>query len=137
MAGVRRFEDLDCHKLAVEVRREVLRLTRRSHVRNDRKFCDQIRDSARSGPRSIAEGFARFNPKEIERFVSYAKGSLAETKNHVADGVDDGYFTAEEGEHLRSLIARTIGALVRWMRYLESKAARDFYQRHKNRRAEP
>jgi four helix bundle protein len=33
----------------------------------DLKFCDQIRDSARSSTRNIAEGFGRFEPAEFRR----------------------------------------------------------------------
>ena len=134
MTGVKRFEDLDCHKLAVQIRREVLRLTRRPDVRKDQEFCKQIRDSARSAPRNIAEGFSRFNPTEIQRYVSYAKASLDETKNHVVDGFEERYFTQEECDNLRSLVSRTIGAILRWLVYLESSTARNFYARHRAQR---
>ena len=138
MTGVKRFEDLDCHKLAVEIRREVLRMTRRPDVRRDDKFCKQIRDSARSAPRNIAEGFSRFNPTEIQRYVGYAKASLDETKNHVVDGLEESYFTQEECDNIRSLVSRTIGAILRWLAYLESSTARNFYARHRaQRRAAP
>jgi four helix bundle protein len=131
MAGVTRFQDLDSHKLAVAVRREVLRLTRREAVRRDYKFLHQLRDSARSAPRNIAEGYSRFNPTEILPFLNYAKSSLDETRNHIEDGQEEGYFTADEAATVITLICRTIAATVRWMQYLESPAARAFYARHR------
>jgi four helix bundle protein len=134
MAGVRRFPDLECHRLAVEIRREVLRLTRREAVRRDFRFLHQIRDSARGAPRNIAEGYSRFNPTEIVPFLTYAKASLDETKNHMSDGEESGYFAEKETETVLSLIERTIAAVVRWMQYLESPAARAFYAKHRARR---
>jgi len=134
MAGIKRYQDLECHQLAVQIRREVLRVTRREVVRRDYRFVHQIRDSARGAPRNIAEGYSRFNPAEIIPFLSYAKGSLDETQNHVEDGGEAGYLTTEETEHLLGLIARAIGAVTRWMAYLESPAARRFYEQFKNRR---
>ena len=138
MPGVRRFQDLECHKLAVAVRREVLRLTRRQTVRRDFRFLHQIRDSGRSAPRNIAEGYSRFNPTEILPFLNYAKSSLDETLNHIADGQEEGYFTEEEAATLLTLIRRTIAATVRWMQYLESPAARAWYAKHRTlRRKDP
>jgi four helix bundle protein len=134
MASVRRFQDLESHKLAVLVRREVIRLTDREPVRRDFKFVDQIRDSARGGPRNIAEGFSRFNPTEILQFLSYAQASLDETKNHTMDAQETGYFSDDESEAVLKLIARTLGAIREWREYLESPAARRFYEQHKARR---
>jgi four helix bundle protein len=134
MAGVKRFEDLISYQLAVEIRREVLRLTRGERVRRDYRFLHQIRDAARSAPRNIAEGYSRFNPTEIHQFLSYAKASLDEVKNHIVDGCQESYFTEPERDHVVTLVKRAIGALLRWMEYLESPAARRFYERHKQRR---
>ena len=41
-------------------------------------------DAARSGPRNIAEGFARFKHKEFAQFVRIAKGSEAGVLNHLS-----------------------------------------------------
>ena len=133
MSGVRRFEDLDCHKLAVLVRREVIRLTARAPVAGDARFVSQIRDSARGAPRNIAEGYSRFNPPEIRRFLTFAKASLDETKNHMVDGKESGYFSDEETQQVLTLIARTKGAIRNWRAYLESPAARRFYAQNRAR----
>ena len=124
MASVKRYEDLECYQLAVEIRRIVLRLTRRGRVREDRRFCSQIRDSARGAPRNISEGYSLFNPAVIVRFLSYAKGSLNETKNHVVDGLECEHFTKEETDSLISLIKRTLGAIKRWVEYSPKRKGR-------------
>jgi four helix bundle protein len=134
VAAIRRFQDLECHKLAVQIRREVIRLTARAPVCTDFKFVGQIRDAARGGPRNIAEGFSRFNPAEILQFLSYAQASLDETQDHTMDAHECGYFSDDESEAVLTLIKRTLGAIRNWREYLESPAARRFYERHKARR---
>lgn len=81
--GVRRFEDLVCWQLAQELSREVFAATASGPAATDFRFRDQIRDSAASAARNIAEGFGRFSPADFARFLRYAKGSLAETRHHL------------------------------------------------------
>ena len=132
MAGVRRFQDLDAHKLAVELRRKVVRLSGRVPVKNDFEFVRQIRNSARGAPRNIAEGFSRFVPSENRQFLSYAKASLDETKNHLDDARESKYFTDEEYADLLTLTERTLAAVSRLMRYLESPEAQRAYLKVRN-----
>ena len=124
-----RFEDLDTYKLAVELRREVFKLSSKGPVTRDYKFVTQIRDAARGGPRNISEGFSRFKPKEFVNFLSYAKASIDETKNHIQDGLECGYFTDEECARLLVLVRRTLGAIRGLMRYLESPEAALAFER--------
>jgi four helix bundle protein len=136
MAGVTRFQDLEAHKLAAEIRRRVFRLTRDGAAARDYKFVAQIRDAARGGTRNIAEGFSRFNPTEFHQFLSYSKSSLDETIDALDDGLESEYFTQHEHDELVSLIARANGAIGRLMAYLESSVAKRFYAAHKARRAQ-
>jgi four helix bundle protein len=132
VAGVRRFQELDAHKLAVELRRKVFRLTAREPVKYDYEFVRQIRNSARGAPRNIAEGFSRFVPSENRHFLSYAKASLDETKNHLADALDSQYLTQQEYADLLTLTQRTLAAVSGMMRYLESEQAQRAYQKVRN-----
>ena len=134
MGGVHRFQDLECHKLAVQVRREILRLTRRESVKREFRYVDQIRDAARSATRNIAEGFSRFNPSETASYLSIVKASLDEVRDELQDGRESGYFSNEECDLVLALVARTIGAVMRWRRYLESSQAKRFYEHHKTGR---
>jgi len=106
-------------------------MVRNGPARKDYRFSDQIRASARSTPANIAEGFSRFIPGEILHFASFAKASLDETKNHVVDGLESNYFSHDDANRVLRLIARSLGALRGWMRYLESPAARRFYAQHR------
>jgi len=131
MAGVHRFQDLECHKLAVQIRRQILRLTRRESVKREFRYAHQIRDAARSAARNIAEGFSRFNPSEIAAYLSIVKGSLDEVRDELQDGRESGYFSDEECDVVMDLVSRAIAAVMRWRRYLESPQARRFYEHHK------
>jgi four helix bundle protein len=124
-----RFEDLDTYKLAVELRKAVFRLSSKGPVARDYKFVGQIRDAARGGPRNISEGFSRFQPNEFRNFLSYAKASIDETKNHVRDGFESGYFTQEDADRILTLVKRTLGAIRGLMRYLESPEAAAAFER--------
>lgn len=131
MASAKHYKELRCHQLAVEIRREVLKVTKKEIVQRDFKFVNQIRDSARGAPRNIAEGFSRFAPTAILPFVSYAKASTDETANHVVDGLESGYFTDAEAEKVLVMIDQLISALLKWINYLESPAARRFYEQYR------
>jgi four helix bundle protein len=115
------------------LRREVVRLTRMAPACNDFKFVAQIRDAARGGTRNIAEGYSRFIPSEILRFLSYAKASLDETADALIDGLESGYWTQADYNRARSLLRRTQGAIRGWWRYLESPEAARFYEKHRER----
>ena len=80
--------------------------TAKPEVAKDFKYCDQIRDSARSGPRTIAEGFGRFRPADFARYLEFARGSLTETHNHLFDGHDLKYLSREECSELCQLCDR-------------------------------
>jgi four helix bundle protein len=128
MSGVDRVEDLDIYKLAVKLRREVIRCTSSGPVVRDSRFVTQIRDAARGGPRTISEGFYRIAPLEFRNFLRYAKSTLEETKTHVSDGFECGYFNAPDTDRMLILARRTLGGVTRLMTYLESPAAARSYE---------
>ena len=67
-------------QLARELKLLAYELTSRPAVAKDFKFRDQLNDAARSAPRNIAEGFARFRHKEFAQFARIAKGSEGEVR---------------------------------------------------------
>ena len=123
--GVRRFQDLECWQLARKVKLEVYAIIAKSQVAKDFKFCDQVRDSCRSAPRNIAEGFGRFRPLDNARYCEIAKASLMETHNHVIDALDQNYINDNDWENLDRLISRAIGATTNYIVYLKGRG-RDY-----------
>ena len=96
MPSVRNYQDLICWQLAHDLQCEVWAITASGAVNRDFKFRDQIRDSAASAPRNMAEGFGRFRRREFARFLEIARGSLTETHNHLRDGLERGYFSESD-----------------------------------------
>ena len=127
MAGVRRYEDLDCWKLANELKLRVYEIIERSAANHDFEFRDQLRDSASSGPSNLSESFAHYRHPDAARLARIAKSSLTETHNHLGDGVDRNYWTAEDVAPLLLLARRAIGATTGWIRHLETSKAPDPY----------
>ena len=92
--GVRRFEDLIAWQRAHDLQEEVFAITAKPPASRDFKFCNQIRDSARSAARNTAEGFG------------------------IHDARDRGYLTIEKWEQLTRLSLRAIKANTRLIAYL-------------------
>ena len=120
MAGVDRFEDLNCWKLASALCDEVYRITESGPVRRDVRFRNQIRDSAASAPRNIAEGWGRYYPKQNAPYVRIANGSLEETVNHLFHGKRRKYFSRADFDKAYRLADRALRATTRYLLYLES-----------------
>jgi four helix bundle protein len=126
-----RYEDLDVWQLANELKKKVYALVDQSTARDDRKFCEQIRESAASAPSNLAEGFACYRHPEFARYTRFAKASLMETHNHLGDGVDRHHWSPREATPLQHLADRAVGASVRLLRHLESTDAPGTRKRRK------
>ena len=122
MAGVKRFEELICWQLAVDLREAVFEITARPAVGRDRDFVEQIQKSARSAPSNIAEGFGRFQDGDFARFLEIAIASISETQNHLAEAASRGFVDHTEYTALRTLSSRAIGAATRLTLYLKRRA---------------
>ena len=93
MAGWKRFEEIAAWQHSHRVKLRLYTLLERSKIKRDIKLTTQLRESARSAPSNIAEGFGRFGNKEFARFARMSKGSLHESLNHLIDatfGIDEG-----------------------------------------------
>jgi four helix bundle protein len=115
-------EDIDAWRLATELKEWVFRIIKRSSVAKHFRFCDDIGRSARSAPANISEGFWRGKqrPRENAKFVSYALGSLGETKNHLRDAFVEKYIDQEEYNAISALNVRALQATDGWYAYLMS-----------------
>ena len=120
MAGFKDFREIVAWQLANQLKREVDTLLARPEFKRRYKFCEQLDDAARSAPRNIAEGFARFKHKEFAQFTRVAKGSEAEVLNHLIDAQDQRLLTRDEFLMKEHLIKRALKAANGLIRYLES-----------------
>ena len=97
------FKKLIAWRLSRELKLEVMAFTSVLPASKDFKFCDQIRDSSRGAPRTIAEGYGRGRPIEFARYLEFALASLQETINHLIDAHESGYITASLFTRLNNL----------------------------------
>ena len=115
------FREMLAWQLAFELERKVVMLVNdSSSAKRDFRFRDQLVSAAMSVPANIAEGFGRYRPTEMARFLEIACGSLDETENHLRAGVDSGYLCAEPAAELVLLAARCRRVMRRWQSYLRS-----------------
>jgi four helix bundle protein len=132
--AVRRYQDLEAWQLADELKREVYALVASSPAKNDRRFCQQIFDAAASGPSNLSEGFGRYAHAEFARFSRVAKASILETHNHVGDGYDRGYWSADTRDRVQQIADRAAGATTRLIAYLDVTEAPGIPRRRRRRR---
>lgn len=118
--GAKKFEDLICWQLALQLKRRVYALTNQGTCRRDWKFRDQLREAAAGPPAHISEGFGRKRPRDFARFLSYARSSLDETRNHLLDGIDREHWTEADLREIRILMKRTVTAIDSLQEYLNN-----------------
>ena len=124
MPGAKRYEDLEVWQLADELKKEVYGLTDSGPAADDWKFRSQIRDSAASSTKNIAEGFGRFQPGDFAHFMEFAVSSAMETRESLKDGVDRGYFIPQRVAAAQQLAERCIKCSIKFIVYLKQEDAR-------------
>jgi four helix bundle protein len=120
MASARSHEGLITWQRAHELKMGVYALIKSGPVVDDEEFCEQTRRSARSAPRLIAEGFGRYIPGEVRKYLRWANGELKETMDSLRDGVDSGYFTPDQILPLQRLARRSSKAATSLNAYLRT-----------------
>ena len=95
-----RFEDLPVWQAAMELAREVHRITRDRFFTQPGDLRDQLRRAALSVSNNIAEGFERGSTAELIAFLYIARGSAAEVRSMLRF-IED----VPETNHLRADIA--------------------------------
>jgi four helix bundle protein len=123
MAAARSHKDLICWQRAYELKLQVYELLRRGTVTQDFDFRDQLKESASSAPRLIAEGFGRYYPAEFSKYLRLANGELKETVESLDDGVDRRHFTKDQVIPLQRLAKRSSKAASRLIAYLATADA--------------
>ena len=98
------FEEMPAWQKAMDLAVKIFDLTERLPRKEDFGLTSQIRSSGLSVSGNIAEGFGRKHTNDKLKFYYNARGSLAETKNHLIYGHKVRYFDKGEFEDLSSLI---------------------------------
>jgi len=93
--GVSNYRDLKVWQLGMQLAKEVYLLTREFPKHELYGLTSQMRRAAVSVPANIAEGHARDSTKDFMRFVSIARGSVAEVETHLLLAESLGYCTRD------------------------------------------
>jgi four helix bundle protein len=121
--GVRDYTELVVFQLCDEVRQTMRPLLRRPCFQSDLELRGQLRRSSERPCPVIAEGFSRYHPREIAKFVRDAKSSLSEIIEHMNRAVDQHFVTVAEARRVCLLCRRGRGAATAYIRYLETAEA--------------
>ena len=120
MQPAQNLDELVVWQLASELSDLCDALARAPRAAANRKFCEQLRESSDSVPANVAEGFGRYVPKQNAQFVRVAKGSLLEARSWLLKGKRRRYWPDSDYEHAWRLSCRTLKALLRYLKYLDS-----------------
>ncbi len=104
--GARTVRELAVWQLCEELRLAVIAATATGSAARNVRFCDQIRDATVDAVSDVAEGFARFQPKDFARFLDYALASLGEVQTRARDAHGRGYFDDRTASAILRLAAR-------------------------------
>ncbi len=96
MHNLKSFEDLNCWKEAVLLRKELKVVINNFPKHEEYKLKDQMIRCLRSVTNNIAEGYGRFNYQENIQFCRISRGSLYETIDHLNIAEEENYISADE-----------------------------------------
>jgi four helix bundle protein len=133
--GAKNYRELRVWQAARAVKRDIYRLVDADSFRRDSRLRDQLREAAASAPSHISEGYGRFEPADLARFLRMAKASLIECQNHLVDAVDRGLISSSVQESFDERITNIVRPLSSLITYLQSPRAKKNAERIERQRA--
>ena len=109
------YRELIAWQRAMHLVSEIYRATQRFPREELYGLTDQLRRAAVSVPSNIAGGQARFSTREFYRFLSHARGSLAEVETQLLIAQDLGYLDQQQSHGLLSAtgeLGRVLNGLI-------------------------
>ncbi len=114
------FEDLDCWKEAVSLRKAVRDKTKTFPAEEKFRLTDQLIRATRSVTANIAEGFGRYHYQENTRFCRNSRGSLNEIIDHlIVAKEEEDYLSESELLELKMQVQKCITILNGYINYLQ------------------
>jgi four helix bundle protein len=123
MDNLKSFEDLNCWKEAVLLRKELKPIINNFPKHEEYKLKDQMIRCLRSVTNNIAEGYGRFNFQENIQFCRISRGSLYETIDHLIIAEEENYISVDELVNRKEQINKCLAILNGYINYL--KKAKD------------
>jgi four helix bundle protein len=124
MVAIRTIEDIEVWRQARKLAADMYRLTSSGAFARDCGLRDQMRRAGVSIASNIAEGFARESNIEFRRFLSIARGSVAELKTQMYIASDIGYIDGDALDAINSHIDQVGRMISSFMDYLNRNPSR-------------
>jgi len=105
-AKIESYRDLDVWQLGMDAVVQVYRITRAFPAEEKFGLTAQLRRAAVAIPSNVAEGHDRLGGAEFRRFVSIARGSVAEVETQIAVAIALGFIGADDTSSLSSHLNR-------------------------------
>ena len=121
--GVRRFEELIAWQLAMRLQAFVVDFCERPAVKDDFKYCAQLKDAGSGICRNIAEGFARWTHPDFHNSLRIAMTCHKETESLLNEAVIRRLLSPDERSAVGPLLGRcgkAIAALMQSLRNSET-----------------
>ena|SRR5688572_10716359 len=115
------FEQLDLWKKVNDFKKEICNEARKFPAHEKYLLTIQVIRSSRSINSQIAEGHGRFTYTDRIHFCIEARGSLAETINHLIDAFDEGYITEEKLNYYKTRAKEIEKIMNGYIKYLRKK----------------
>lgn len=112
------FEELECWKEAVDLRKRISAIVKNFPPEEKYKLNDQLIRASRSVTANIAEGFGRFHYKENAKFCRNSRGSLNEIIDHLIVAHEEQYISDKELTELKIKTNKCILILNGYIKYL-------------------
>lgn len=120
MDKIKTFEDLNCWKVAREVRNQVSILLKEFPDSEKFELVSQMRRASRSVTHNIAEGYGRYHFKENTQFCRVSRGSLYELQDQLITALDEGYIDEDRFKKMKAKVVECTTILNGYINYLKS-----------------
>ncbi len=120
----KQFQELECWRLADELRTEVCAICAQELVARRFKFCEGFTEAAGSVCHNISERFARFESGPIVQFFGFALASLEEVQDYLRECLTRGFIDAARLKRDLDLAQHTKATALKFRHHHERMTSR-------------
>lgn len=115
------FKDLDCWKKGRELKIVISALVKKFPPEEKYQLVSQMIRSSRSVTNNMAEGYGRFTYTDTRHFFVQARGSVAETIDHLVIALDENYISKEDFSEIEIMCEAVFKLINGYINYLDKQ----------------
>ena len=115
------FKELECWRKGRELRLRIFILLKKFPPDEKYKLVSQLLRASRSITNNIAEGYGRFKYTDTRHFFIVARGSVAETIDHLIIAYEEKYIIDDELNELEAMCETIFKLINGYIKYLEKQ----------------